>query len=174
MPKIASFLLAATISLAGITSAHAQTFGAFGSQGLPAIRYSTSYSAVPRTPKAIYSGDINTRMIAAASSAERSAERRSTGLCWRYVKRALLKADAVSSYPQTAYARQAGRELTERYGFKKLRVRNPYYAPVGSVLVYGGTRAGHVEIRTAHGYVSDYRARRPCGLPFLGAYARVR
>lgn len=137
------------------------------------MRYSTTVTSTSRMPQAFYSGKINTRMIAAATTAERSAERRSTGLCWRYVKRALLRADAVSSYPQTAYARQAGHELTERYGFRKLPFRNPYDAPVGSVLVYGGTRAGHVEIRTPRGYVSDYRSRRPCGLPFLGAYARV-
>ena len=45
------------------------------------------------------------------------------------------------------------------YGFKKLPVSNPYEAPVGSVLVYGAKRAaGHVEIRTETGFVSDFRS----------------
>ncbi len=94
--------------------------------------------------------------------------------CWRYVKEALLAAGAVDSYPKTSLARQAGAELVERYGFTKLPVRDPYQAPVGSVLVYGSGRgAGHVEIRTSRGFVSDFRASEPSRRPLIGVYAKV-
>ena len=94
--------------------------------------------------------------------------------CWRYVKEALLAAGAVDSYPQTALARQAGDELVHRYGFKRLPVRDPYQAPIGSVLVYGsGRAAGHVEIRTARGFVSDFRASTPSRRPLIGVYAKT-
>lgn len=176
MPKpAAALLLFSAVFLTAISTSPAQTAGTFGLPGrsTPVARYTTAYTTVTSAPRAHYSGAINTLMIVAAGTAEVAAEKRSTGLCWRYVKQALVKANAVSSYPQTAYAREAGRELTERYGFRRLPVRSPLQAPVGAVLVYGGTRAGHVEIRTPRGYVSDYRSRRPCALPFLGAYARV-
>ena len=40
----------------------------------------------------------------------------------------------ISSYPKTAYAKQAGDELVRDYGFKKLPIRDPYKAPIGAVL----------------------------------------
>ena len=79
--------------------------------------------------------------------------------CWCFVKEALVAAGVVKSRPQTPLAKQAGQELVNNYGFKKLPVSNPYEAPVGSVLVYGAKRAaGHVEIRTETGFVSDFRS----------------
>ena len=61
-----------------------------------------------------------------------------------------------------------------RYGFKRLPVRDPYQAPIGSVLVYGsGRAAGHVEIRTARGFVSDFRAATPSRRPLIGVYAKT-
>jgi hypothetical protein len=72
-------------------------------------------------------------------------------------------------------AKQAGSELTNEYGFKKLNLKNPYKAPIGAVLVYGGRGAGHVEIRTSDGFVSDYFSTKPrLGRPFLGAYVLPR
>ena len=44
--------------------------------------------------------------------------------------------------------------------------------PVGAVLVYGGADAGHVEIRTANGFVSDFVSPTPYPRPFLGAYVK--
>jgi len=44
---------------------------------------------------------------------------------------------------------------------------------VGAVLVYGGGGAGHVELRTPHGFTSDYHSSRPSCLPFIGAYTRM-
>lgn len=110
------------------------------------------------------------RMIRAAEIAAKRARAHSSKRCWRYVKYALLGADAIGSYPTTVYAKQAANELSTEYGFKKLSVSDPYRAPVGSVLVYGGRGAGHVEIRTKTGFVSDFRSAKPSERPFLGAY----
>ena len=111
------------------------------------------------------------RMIRAAEIAAKRAKARSSKRCWRYVKYALLGAEAVQSYPNTVYAKQAANELSNEYGFKKIPgVKDPYRAPIGSVLVYGGRGAGHVEIRTKTGFVSDFRSAKPSERPFLGAY----
>ncbi|CAN5704506.1 hypothetical protein BH20VER1_BH20VER1_12810 [soil metagenome] len=85
-----------------------------------------------------------------------------------------MAAGAISSYPKTAYAKQAGDELVRDYGFKKLPIRDPYAAPVGAVLVYGSRRAaGHVEIRTRTGFVSDFEAKKPSKRPLIGVYAKA-
>jgi hypothetical protein len=110
------------------------------------------------------------RMIRAAEIAAKRARPHSSKCCWRYVKYALVGADAVKSYPDTVYAKQAANELSSEYGFQKLPIRDPYCAPIGSVLVYGGKGAGHVEIRTKTGFVSDFRSLTPSHRPFLGAY----
>lgn len=90
------------------------------------------------------------------------------------MKEALLAAGAVSSYPKTAYACQAGEELVHDFGFKRLPVRDPYAAPVGAVIVYGkgSNGAGHVELRTRNGFVSDYRSKDRCYYPVLAVYAK--
>jgi hypothetical protein len=90
------------------------------------------------------------------------------------VKQALLASGAVNSYPQTAYAKEAATELVGTYGFKKLPVRDPYKAPVGSVLVYGASKgAGHVEIRTKSGFASDFRSKIPSPRPLIGVYTKL-
>ncbi len=82
-------------------------------------------------------------------------------------------AGVVKSRPQTPLAKQAGQELVNNYGFKKLPVSNPYEAPVGSVLVYDAKRAaGHVEIRTETGFVSDFRSKTPSRRPLIGVFAK--
>jgi hypothetical protein len=117
---------------------------------------------------------LDPKLERAATIAEERAHAHSKSRCWRYVKEALLAAGAVSSYPQTSLARQAGDELVYRYGFTRLPVRDPYQAPIGSVLVYGsGRAAGHVEIRTARGFVSDFRASTPSRRPLIGVYAKI-
>ena len=69
-------------------------------------------------------------------------------------------------------ARQAGAELSSKYGFRKLATRNPYAAPVGAVIVYGGNDAGHVELRAENGFVSDFSSRTPYPRPVLGIYVK--
>lgn len=119
---------------------------------------------------------VSPTMVRASLIARQSSLPHSSGYCWRYVKKALLASGAVSSYPKTNLACDAGRELVQTYGFTKLRASSPWQAPVGSVLVYAANRkykAGHVEIRGSNDFISDYRCRRPAAFKFLGAYALV-
>lgn len=112
------------------------------------------------------------RMIRAAQIARQRANPRMTWHCWKYVKDALLAANVVENRPASIWARQAGAELARNFGFKKLSTRNPYAAPVGAVIVYGGHDAGHVELRTENGFVSDFVSRRPYPRPVLGIYIK--
>ena len=116
---------------------------------------------------------LNPSLARAATIAQDRAYAHSKSRCWRYVKQALVAAGAVSSYPKTALAKQAGDELVRDYGFKKLAVQDPYAAPVGAVLVYGGKGAGHVEIRNKTGFVSDFRAAKPSKRQLIGVYAKA-
>jgi hypothetical protein len=116
---------------------------------------------------------IDPKLRRAATIAEERARAHSLSKCWHYVKEALVAAGVVKSRPQTLLAKQAGQELVNNYGFKKLPVTDPYQAPVGSVLVYGARRAaGHVEIRTQDGFVSDFRSKTPSRRPLLGVFAK--
>ena len=63
-------------------------------------------------------------------------------------------------------AENAGPAL-ERQGFRRLNTLNPDRAPLGSIIVYGGTcpasprqaDPGHIEIKTSSNkYISDYVA----------------
>ena len=116
--------------------------------------------------------EMDDRMIDAMRLAEQAARSRSIHRCWRYVKRALQAADLVECYPQSALAKQAAVELPERYGFERLDVDDPFEAPVGSVLVYGGRGAGHVEFRTKTGFVSDHASRKPSPRPLIGVFVK--
>ena len=116
---------------------------------------------------------MNPIMIRAATIAQERSHAHSKSRCWRYVKEALFAAGAVSSYPKTALAKQAGDELVRDYGFRKLPVRDPYAAPVGAVLVYGGRGAGHVEIRDKTGFVSDFRNQKPSKRRLIGVFAKA-
>jgi hypothetical protein len=117
---------------------------------------------------------INPKLLRAASIAEERANGHSRERCWHYVKEALLSSGAVSSYPQSVYAKDAAKELVNNYGFKKLPVRDPYKAPVGSVLVYNAKNgAGHIEIRTKHGFASDFRSKIPSPRPLIGVYSKL-
>jgi hypothetical protein len=115
---------------------------------------------------------VDPRLRRAATIAEERANAKSKALCWRYVKQALVSAGVVSSYPKTNYACDAGDELVHNFGFKKIAVQDPYAAPVGAVLVYGGRGAGHVEIRTRDGFVSDYHSKSRCFYPLRAAYVK--
>jgi hypothetical protein len=116
---------------------------------------------------------LDPKLMRAATIAQERAHAHSRSRCWQYVKEALLASGAVTSYPKTAYAKEAGQELVGTYGFKKLSVQDPFKAPVGSVLVYGASKAaGHVEIRTKDGFVSDFRSKIPSPRPLLGIYAK--
>ena len=126
------------------------------------------------TPFAKVDRQIDPKLLRAASIAEERAHAHSRSLCWHYVKDALLASGVIDSRPKTEYARDAAQELVANYGFKKLPVRDPFAAPVGSVLVYGPSRAaGHVELRTKNGFVSDFRSPTPSKRPLIGVYAKL-
>lgn len=112
------------------------------------------------------------RMIRAAQIAQQRAHPKMTWHCWAYVKDALLAANVVENRPVSVWARQAGAELSGKYGFKKLSTNDPYAAPVGAVIVYGGRDAGHVELRTENGFASDFVSRHPYPRPVLGIYVK--
>jgi hypothetical protein len=126
-------------------------------------------------PMAKIDPKLDPRLARAATIADERARAHSRSRCWRYVKEALLASGAVTTYPKTALAKQAGEELVRDFGFKKLPIRDPYKAPIGSVLVYykGRDRAGHVEIRTKTGFVSDFRSKDASRHPLLGVYVKI-
>jgi hypothetical protein len=117
---------------------------------------------------------IDPKLRRAATIAEERARAHSLSKCWRFVKEALVAAGVVRSRPTTLLAKQAGNELVKDHGFKKLPVSDPYEAPVGAVLVYGAKRAaGHVEIRTEDGFVSDFKSKIPSRRPLIGVFAKT-
>ena len=120
----------------------------------------------------VAAAQMDDRMLEAVRVAERSARRRSINRCWRFVKRALQEAELVECYPQTALAKEAAVELPERYGFKQIEVDSPHDAPVGAVIVYGGRGAGHVELRSKTGFVSDHASRKPSPRPMIGVFIK--
>ena len=113
------------------------------------------------------------RMIRAAEIAQKRAHPKMTWHCWKYVKDALVAAEVIDSRPQSRWAGQAGDELCRVFGFTKLRITDPYKAPVGAVVVYAGADGGHVEIRTADGFVSDFSSRTAYPRPLIGVYVKT-
>jgi hypothetical protein len=116
---------------------------------------------------------IDPRLMRAATIAEERAHAHSRRQCWHAVKEALMASGIIDSRPKTVLAKQAAQELVSNYGFKRLSVSDPYQAPVGSVLVYDARRAaGHIEIRTVNGFVSDFHSKTPSRRPLLGVFVK--
>jgi hypothetical protein len=117
---------------------------------------------------------LDPKLMRAATIAQERAHAHSRSMCWRYVKEALLASGVIDTRPKSEFARDAAQDLVSNYGFKKLSVRDPFAAPIGSVLVYGTSRSvGHVEIRTKDGFVSDFRSPTPSHRPLIGVYAKL-
>ena len=161
LPLFATTLLA----LAGVASAENSLF-----DGARAKKLTAEQRSLFGPKSGLLSYDP--RMIRAAEIAQKRAHPQMTWHCWKYVKDALLAANVVTTRPTSAWAKNAGDELCRNYGFTKLRIRNPYKAPVGAVVVYGGPDAGHVEIRTATGFVSDFVSRTSYPRPLVGVYVK--
>jgi hypothetical protein len=117
---------------------------------------------------------LDPKLSRAATIADERAHAHSKSRCWHYVKEALMASGVVTSRPTSALAKQAGDELVRDFGFKKLSIRDPYAAPIGSVLVYykGRNKPGHVEIRTRTGFVSDFRSKSACRYALVGVYVK--
>jgi hypothetical protein len=125
-------------------------------------------------PLATTDRHLDPKLMRAASIAEERAHAHSRSMCWHYVKEALLASGVIDSRPKSELARDAAQDLVTNYGFRKLSVRDPFAAPIGSVLVYGTSRSvGHVEIRTKDGFVSDFRSPTPSKRPLIGVYAKL-
>ncbi len=98
--------------------------------------------------------------------AEKNKEPKSTGWCYRYVKKALQASGLASKYLEGASAKNAGGPLKAE-GFKNLmdvpkgvnKIKSPYNAPMGAILVYSGGEHGHIEIKTKNGFISDYESK---------------
>ncbi len=157
----------------GLTSSrsyfHYRTYGG----KISTVRIIRHYVGVIH-PDAMVDPRMDPRLRRAATIAQERANARTKARCWRYVKEALVAAGAVTSYPATNYACQAGDELVQHFGFKRLPMRDPYAAPVGAVIVYGhgSGGAGHVELRTKAGFVSDYFSKNRCYYPVLAVYGK--
>jgi len=183
-PLARFFLIVAGCSLVGVTASQAQVLAAAKAKAkflfksadgkTDSAEIITKYAPskiVHPFPKT--DSRIDPKLSRAATIAEDRAHAHSREQCWHYVKEALVASGIISSYPKSVYAKEAGRELVSNYGFKKLAVHDPFQAPVGAVLVYGASRgAGHVEIRTKDGFVSDFRSKIPSRRPLLGVYAK--
>jgi hypothetical protein len=125
-------------------------------------------------PLATTDKHLDPKLMRAATIAQERAHAHSRSMCWHYVKEALLASGVIDSRPKSELARDAAQDLVSNYGFKKLSVRDPFAAPIGSVLVYGTSRSvGHVEIRTKDGFVSDFRSPTPSHRPLIGVYAKL-
>jgi len=123
-------------------------------------------------PNARIDSRLDPRLRRAATIAQERANARSKSRCWRYVKQALVASGVINSYPKTNYASQAGEELVRSYGFKRLPVRDQFAAPLGTVLVFGHGRTGHVVIRTKTGFASDYWTKNRCKYPLVAVYGK--
>ena len=175
-------LIVVVCSLVAASAAHGQAFASSKSKFVFKDASGKTQSADVITkyqpskivhPLAKVDRTLDPKLMRAATIAQERANAHSRSRCWAYVKQALLAAGAVTSYPKTAYAKEAGQELVGNYGFKKLATRDPYKAPVGSVLVYGASKAaGHVEIRTKDGFVSDFKSKTPSHRPLIGVYTK--
>ena len=123
-------------------------------------------------PDAAVDPRLDPRLRRAATIAQERANARSRSRCWQYVKTALVESGVINSYPKTNYATQAGDELVQSYGFKRLPIHDQFAAPVGAVLVFGHGAEGHVVIRTKTGFVSDYWTSNRCKYPLVAVYGK--
>ena len=143
--------------------------------GVRTVRVIHHYWRVPIVhPFAQIDSRMDPKLRRAATFAQERSSAQSKARCWRYVKEALVASGAIASYPKSNYACEAGDELVRNFGFRKLAVRDPYQAPLGAVLVYGegSNGAGHVELRTKDGFVSDYHSKNRCKYPLIAAYVK--
>ena len=181
-PRTSHLLVIAGSIVLAITSARGQALVSSKSHFVYKDSHGTTQSApivskfYPKKivhPLAKVDHSVDPKLMRAATIAEERAHAHSREQCWHYVKEALVASGIITSYPKTVYAKEAGQELMKSYGFKKLAVHDPYKAPLGSVLVYGASKAaGHVELRTKDGFVSDFRSKIPSPRPLIGVYAK--
>jgi hypothetical protein len=91
------------------------------------------------------------------------------------VRIAIQKSKGMPLKGDVIYAKDFAPVLVEKYKAKRLPVKDPKKAPVGAVIVYAPwkksrNRAGHVEIKTRIGYVSDHISKNPYPGPVIGIF----
>ena len=123
-------------------------------------------------PDARVDSRLDPRLCRAATIAEERANARSRARCWRYVKEALVASGVINSYPKTNYASEAGEDLVQNYGFRRLPINDQFAAPIGAVLVFGDGSNSHVVIRTKKGFASDYWTKNRCKYPLIAVYGK--
>jgi hypothetical protein len=166
-------LIANAARAEGLVKSESKFYYKDASGKITSVRVIRRYWRVPIVhPMAKIDPRIDPKLRRAATIAEERANAHSRAQCWHYVKEALVASGVIHSYPQTAYAAEAGQELVRNYGFTRLSVRDPYKAPLGSVLVYGDRNRGHVEIRTKDGFVSDYYSKNACFYRLAAVYGK--
>lgn len=171
----AAVLCATPVKAEGITRSHSRFYYKSATGEVVGARIVRSYyGKTSGETLARIDPRIDPKLRRAATIADERSSARTKARCWRYVKEALFRSGAVTSYPTTNYACQAGNELVSKFGFKKLPIRDPYAAPVGAVIVYrrGSESAGHVELRTKTGFASDYHSKNRCFYPVLAIYGK--
>lgn len=168
MLKIFSRLLASVALIFAATAAHGAEKSLYNPKAAEKIDPSKLSILGPQASKFRY----DKRLVHAAEIAAERARAHSRGICWRSVKDALLSAGLVDTRPKTEYAKEAAEELTNDFGFHRIRCTDPYKAPLGSVIIYGGKGAGHIEFRTKTGFVSDFLAIRPSKRPLIGVFVK--
>ena len=168
-------LLSTTVDVRseGLTNSRTRFYYNNYDGSIGSARIMRHYYGIPVVhPDATVDSRLDPRLRRAASIAQERANARSRSRCWQYVKQALLDSGVISSYPKTNYASQAGDELVQNYGFKRLPIRDQFAAPIGSVLVFGHGAEGHVVIRTKSGFVSDYWTKNRCKYPLVAVYGK--
>lgn len=104
-----------------------------------------------------------TRVKNAIGYLQKVAKTGPAGFCFRYIKAGLVFAGLVKEYPGEEAAKNAGPQLLKNNfinllsmpSFRK-KIKSPFDAPEGAILVYHGYPYGHIEMRTADGFISDY------------------
>lgn len=99
-----------------------------------------------------------------------AAESHSTKLCLTYVRKAVQKYKGLADVADTESAKDWGPILENKYGARKLPIRDPDDAPNEAIIVYTGGKHGHVEIKTQAGYVSDFVSTRHSKRRVTGIY----
>src|SRR5919106_727131 len=118
---VSAFFAESPVRAAGLDSAKRQfTFKDANGKTQSVSVISKYYPKKIDRPLAKVDRGLDPKLMRAATIAQERAHAHSRARCWQYVKQALLASGAVNSYPKTAYAKQAGQELVNSYGFKKL------------------------------------------------------
>lgn len=128
----------------------------------------TSYNAQnPAKPTMVESYSRSEQVDQLIQCAQKNVKPQPTGYCYRYVKNALLGGNLSDEYLNGISAATSGPALKSE-GYVNLladsewreKIKSPYDAPRGSILVFDGGPYGHIEIKMGDigegGFISDY------------------